>query len=170
MRRIIGVDPGRNLGLSLVVENDNGEIRSPWHMQIKDVPKRSFDHHLFNLSVQMEHEIQVMCKALGEGVIIEALAMEDGYVDQKKSNFIDGYSLLHTYYESKAPIISKGIMPAGSHIIISGESGVGKSLFRSELAIHLALGMHWLGFPINEKHRVAIFQYENPCSLSCFIL
>lgn len=61
------------------------------------------------------------------------------------------------------PIIENGIMPYQSHILIAGESGVGKSLLRLELAIHLAKGYEWLGiFKIPRPRRVLICQWENP--------
>lgn len=63
--------------------------------------------------------------------------------------------------DDHAPIIDVGIMPNNSHILIAGESGVGKSLLRLELAIHLAMGWDWMGFSIPRARTVAIFQYEN---------
>lgn len=59
------------------------------------------------------------------------------------------------------PIISDGIMPYNSHILIAGESGVGKSLLRLELALHLAMGWGWMGFKVPRARSVAIFQFEN---------
>lgn len=63
--------------------------------------------------------------------------------------------------DEHVPIIDKGIMPWNSHILLAGEGGVGKSLFRLELAIHLAMGWNWMGFHIPRARSVAIFQYEN---------
>ena len=61
------------------------------------------------------------------------------------------------------PIIGNGIMPANSHVLIAGESGVGKSLLRLELAIHLAKGWDWLNhFKVTRPRRVLICQWENP--------
>ena len=57
--------------------------------------------------------------------------------------------------------IIESFFPYGSHILIAGEAGVGKSLLRQELSIHLAYGIDWLGLKIPKKHRVAVFQYEN---------
>jgi 5S rRNA maturation endonuclease (ribonuclease M5) len=74
------------------------------------------------------------------------------------------YSLQDLYdlpTEDHIPIIDAGIMPYNSHILIAGESGVGKSLLRLELAIHLAMGWDWMGFHIPRARSVAIFQYEN---------
>lgn len=57
--------------------------------------------------------------------------------------------------------IIEDFFPQGSHILIAGEAGVGKSLLRQELSLHLAYGIDWIGHKIPKKHRVAIFQYEN---------
>lgn len=59
------------------------------------------------------------------------------------------------------PILHAGIMPHNSHILIAGESGVGKSLLRLELALHLAMGWDWMGFHVPRARTVAIFQFEN---------
>lgn len=77
------------------------------------------------------------------------------------SNFTSAEILLSTQFESRPPIIAHGIMPHNSHIIISGESGVGKSLLRLHLALHLITGRPWLGFEIPRPRKVAIFQFEN---------
>jgi RecA-family ATPase len=58
-------------------------------------------------------------------------------------------------------VIGKGFLLHQGHTIISGQSGVGKSLLRTEIALHLAMGIDWLCFPIKESKRVVIFQYEN---------
>jgi KaiC/GvpD/RAD55 family RecA-like ATPase len=63
--------------------------------------------------------------------------------------------------DNHVPIISDGIFPHNSHILIAGESGVGKSLLRLELALHFAMGWDWMGFKIPRARTVAIFQYEN---------
>ena len=63
--------------------------------------------------------------------------------------------------ENHVPIIADGIFPHNSHVLIAGESGVGKSLLRLELALHLAMGWDWQGFKIPRARSVAIFQFEN---------
>jgi hypothetical protein len=62
--------------------------------------------------------------------------------------------------ENHIPVI-EGIMPHNSHILIAGESGVGKSILRLELTLRLAMGWDWLGFKIPKARSIAIFQYEN---------
>jgi 5S rRNA maturation endonuclease (ribonuclease M5) len=63
--------------------------------------------------------------------------------------------------DDHASIIDKGIMPYNSHILLAGEGGVGKSLLRLELALHLAMGWDWMGFHMPKARKIAIFQYEN---------
>jgi hypothetical protein len=63
--------------------------------------------------------------------------------------------------DNHIPIIEKGIMPYNSHILIAGESGVGKSMLRLEIALHLAMGWPWMGFKVPRARSVAIFQFEN---------
>lgn len=92
-------------------------------------------------------------------LLIEQVAVTPTWTPPK--NFFTAGDLLSTSYELKKPIIGKGIMPDNSHIIISGEPGVGKSLLREELALHLVVGWDWLGFEISTARKVAIFQYEN---------
>lgn len=78
------------------------------------------------------------------------------------SNFLDVNELLQLQNDNHIPVIRGGILPYGEHLLIAGASGVGKSLLRLELAIHLAMGWEWLGkFAIPNAHKVAIFQYEN---------
>jgi 5S rRNA maturation endonuclease (ribonuclease M5) len=70
--------------------------------------------------------------------------------------------LLNTEYESKPPIISKGVLHEQDGLLIAGEGGVGKSMLRLELAIHLAMGWPWLDFfEIPRAKKVLIMQYEN---------
>ncbi len=92
-------------------------------------------------------------------LLIEQVALSPPWSPPK--NFFTAGDLLSTSYEQKRPIIAKGIMPDNSHIIFSGESGVGKSLLRLELSLHLIMGWEWLGFEIPTARKVAIFQYEN---------
>jgi 5S rRNA maturation endonuclease (ribonuclease M5) len=78
------------------------------------------------------------------------------------SSFMDVNDLLKLTSNNHVPIMRGGILPAGEHLLIAGASGVGKSLLRLELAIHLAMGWQWLGkFEIPQARSVAIFQYEN---------
>ncbi|RJR35115.1 MAG: hypothetical protein C4576_25500 [Desulfobacteraceae bacterium] len=76
-------------------------------------------------------------------------------------NFFSADDLLATSFEHKPSIIGAGIMPHGSHILIAGETGIGKSLLRMELSLHLLMGWDWLGFKVPMARKVGIFQFEN---------
>lgn len=78
------------------------------------------------------------------------------------SSFLDVNELLKLTSENHVPIIKGGILPYQEHLLIAGASGVGKSLLRLELSIHLAMGWEWLEkFDVPTARSVAIFQYEN---------
>jgi len=77
------------------------------------------------------------------------------------SNFFTAEDLLDRSFERNPPIIGNGILPYGGHGLISGEAGVGKSLLRMELSLHLIMGWEWLGFPVLTARRIAVFQFEN---------
>ncbi len=80
---------------------------------------------------------------------------------EEEPHFFTAEDLLSRSFEKNPPIIAGGIMPYGAHILISGEAGVGKSLLRMELGLHLTLGWEWLGFGISTARRIAVFQFEN---------
>lgn len=78
-----------------------------------------------------------------------------------ESNFISVNELDELKFDYKQPIISDGILPQNERLLIAGEGGVGKSMLRLELALHLAMGWDWLLFEIPKAQKVAIFQFEN---------
>jgi putative DNA primase/helicase len=49
----------------------------------------------------------------------------------------------------------------GATLMISGETGVGKSFYALELAYALASGTDFLGLPVNKPQKVVIIQSEN---------
>lgn len=53
-----------------------------------------------------------------------------------------------------------GLLTADSMVILAGDPGVGKSFFSYSLALSLAAGLPFLGFP-TEPHRVCYFDEEN---------
>jgi len=91
--------------------------------------------------------------------LLEKMAAAPIWTPPKKFFSID--DILDLPREDHLPIIEKGIFPWNSHILIAGESGVGKSLLRLELAIHLAVGWDWKGFHVPKARNVCIFQWEN---------
>jgi KaiC/GvpD/RAD55 family RecA-like ATPase len=78
-----------------------------------------------------------------------------------ESNGLTVEALLQTEFIHKQDIIGSGVLPHNSQLLIAGESGVGKSLLRLEIAIHLVMGWDWLSFKIPTSRKVLIMQYEN---------
>ncbi len=87
------------------------------------------------------------------------------YEIQKNSIIADqvipGDVFLSKIGSQKEDIIGNGILPSGANLMIAGESGEGKSLFRTELAIHLALGWDCWNLDIPKPRKVMIIQFEN---------
>lgn len=78
------------------------------------------------------------------------------------SNAIDVSKLLNTEYDKRPAIISHGVLHENEGLLIAGEGGVGKSMLRLEIALHLAMGWQmWHYFDIPRAKRVLIMQYEN---------
>lgn len=69
--------------------------------------------------------------------------------------------LFATEFQRKNYVIGKGILPVGGCLLLAGESGVGKSMLRNELALHISLGWPFLGMEIPTARSVFIFQFEN---------
>ena len=80
----------------------------------------------------------------------------------KERQYIEADDLLDTMFDKANSVISKGILPEGGGLMLAGESGVGKSILRTEIAIHLAMGWDLYGLPINKARKVLIVQFENP--------
>tara|TARA_Y100000310_G_C20677625_1_gene814017 strand:- start:291 stop:1628 length:1338 start_codon:yes stop_codon:yes gene_type:complete len=78
--------------------------------------------------------------------------------------------LLDTDFPVPDAIIGQGILPEGAMMMIEGESGDGKSMLRTELAIHVATGQPCWGLPIKKARRVFVFQFENTLSEERFRL
>lgn len=73
--------------------------------------------------------------------------------------------MLATKQEKPPVIISRGLLNEGCSMILSGESGVGKSMFRLELAMRLVLGLKMLGIKIPKKRRVLTLTWEGDLSI-----
>jgi KaiC/GvpD/RAD55 family RecA-like ATPase len=69
--------------------------------------------------------------------------------------------LLRKEYPKEQEIIANGVLPKGGGLIVAGESGEGKSVLRSEAAVHLVMGWELWGMEIPTARRVLIFQFEN---------
>ncbi len=89
--------------------------------------------------------------------------LEDSYPDSfaQQNPLISLDELLDMKFPENGDIISGGIWPAATGVIIGGESGDGKSLLINQLSICLAMGWDFLGLKVPAVRRVAIFQAEN---------
>jgi len=70
--------------------------------------------------------------------------------------------LLEQPQEEIKEIITKGILPEGAGLILTGEGGSGKSLLSLEMALRISKGMPIWDFEVPEAKRVLIIQSENP--------
>lgn len=70
--------------------------------------------------------------------------------------------LLAQPQEEIKEIITKGILPEGAGLILTGEGGSGKSLLSLEMALRISKGMPIWDFEIPEAKKVLIIQSENP--------
>jgi hypothetical protein len=83
---------------------------------------------------------------------------------------ISAKAMLDRTYAKEEQIIGRGVLPKGGGLIIAGESGEGKSLIRTQLAVHLAMGWDIWELPISTARRVFIFTFENPESTEAWRL
>lgn len=79
---------------------------------------------------------------------------------EKKKPLMTMDELIKTDFVKKVDVI-KDVLPDGGHLLVAGEAGVGKSILRTELALHIAYGRNWLDLEIPQAKRVAILQWEN---------
>ncbi|MBW2092007.1 MAG: AAA family ATPase, partial [Deltaproteobacteria bacterium] len=79
--------------------------------------------------------------------------------------YVSASQLIKTDFTQETPVVGKGILPDGGGLIIAGESGVGKSMLRLEMAVKLALGYELWGLPVPKPRKVFILQFENPLGI-----
>jgi archaellum biogenesis ATPase FlaH len=69
--------------------------------------------------------------------------------------------LLAMEFPETRELIGGGIWPAGTGLMIAGESGAGKSLLLNQLVLSLAMGWNFIGLKVPTAQRVLVFQAEN---------
>lgn len=127
---------------------------------------------------EVTQRIALACQAPVENISDFLLEAESQIFEVTQSNndnshegrVISAKAMLGRTYVKGQEIISKGVLPRGGGLIIAGESGDGKSLLRTELAIHLAMGWEIWGLEIPTARRVFIFTFENPESTEAYRL
>jgi archaellum biogenesis ATPase FlaH len=79
----------------------------------------------------------------------------------EKTRLISLEELLAMKFPEKSELIGGGIWPAGTGLMIAGESGAGKSLLLNQLVMCLAMGWDFIGLRVPTARRVIVFQAEN---------
>jgi archaellum biogenesis ATPase FlaH len=93
--------------------------------------------------------------------VVNSVARKDARRDDALK-FITGDDLLEMQLNEPPNILSGGILPARGSLIITGDSGVGKSLLALEMALSLSHGLNLWDMKVGKPYRVIIFQAENP--------
>ncbi|MDD2901827.1 MAG: AAA family ATPase [Syntrophales bacterium] len=70
--------------------------------------------------------------------------------------------LLARTLQKPPEIIGEGIFPEGAGMLVTGESGVGKSLLTLEMAVRLSHGIELYGLEVPRPRRILMVQSENP--------
>lgn len=70
--------------------------------------------------------------------------------------------LLSSTIERPPEIIAKGVFMEASGLILTGESGVGKSLLSLEIAVKLSKGLPLWGYDVDKPRKILFIQKENP--------
>jgi len=91
-------------------------------------------------------------------------------VDYTRGQVISASDLLAISFENTPDLIGEGVLPQGGGLILSGESGAGKTMLVLDWSVRLATGMPILGLHVPKPHRVHIQQAENPLMLMQFRL
>jgi len=97
---------------------------------------------------------------LEEGRALTYRLLDEYFMDQEVENPISAESLLRMKFTDQVAIIEEGVLPAETGIILSAEAGIGKSLFRTELAIRLVMGMPILNIQVPQPRNVLILWFE----------
>jgi len=142
-------EPGKKHAQT-VAEHLYGEAKSVKIVQLPDLP----EHGDASDFIEHYHEPSEAARALSN-------LIERAPEWHPSRAFVSAGELLKMSFQHETPVIGRGILPAKAGMIIAGESGVGKSLFRTELAIHLATGVDAWGLEIPEPRRVLVIQSEN---------
>lgn len=152
-------------GLQVVAEKRPEHLS--WALDIADGPSPMISMETSRFRLQRAKAEVGMARAFADGdpqrvarhwAEIEAA---DQRADLPKNAIKPAFQLLTNDYSSTPEIIERGILPKGAGMILAGESGSGKSILRSEMALHLALGWDFLDWPIPKARRVLICQFEN---------
>jgi hypothetical protein len=114
--------------------------------------------------IETAQKIELLANSQGANastVLERAYELLSSIERQAVCSSISADQLLSAEFSSSVPVIGDGILPDGGGMLIAGESGVGKSLARTELAICLSHGKSIWGLPVCKAWRVLVLQFEN---------
>jgi archaellum biogenesis ATPase FlaH len=152
--------------------------RSPWANLWQGVPEGSRDDtaaklagRLLSRGLPPDEVIEILVAwdarnnpPLGDRDLARVVHSIGRKEDRKEAGmkFITGDDLLEIKLNAPKSILSGGILPAGGSLIITGDSGAGKSLLALEMALCLTHGLNLWDMKVPKPFRVIIFQAENP--------
>lgn len=79
----------------------------------------------------------------------------------EKPRLISLEDLVSMNFAERSELIGRGLWPAGTGLMIAGESGAGKSLVLNQLVVSLAMGWNFIGLEVPTARRILVFQAEN---------
>ena len=132
------------------------------HLVLKHAWRREYQKTLLQLH-SLEQDPTARLDDLMTMLNSKLLELEAAYPGNysQKIPLISLEELLSMKFPEKSELIGGGIWPAGTGLMIAGESGAGKSLLLNQLAISLAMGWDFMGLKVPTARRVLVFQAEN---------
>ena len=143
--------PGRDHGLD-VAANLYGVAQSVKILYLPGLPDKG--------------DVSDWIQAGGTGDQLAALVKESSEWEPAQESLnvkiVSADVFLATEIERPSAIIGSGIFMGGSGLILTGESGIGKSLFSIELAVKLSKGLSVWNYGVDKPYKILFIQKENP--------
>ncbi len=157
------LDPLQDKRVYIVPDNDKpGKDHAEQIAGILSFNNIPAEIKILNLDIKPSGDITDFIQERGADAKLDLKKLVDNArIWKPESPFIYAEDLLDMVFENHIPVISRGVLPKGERLLIAGEAGVGKSMLRLELAIHLVMGWDWLGFKIPKAQKVLMLQFEN---------
>jgi hypothetical protein len=143
-----------------LIESSPGSASIKYH--VKEVKEAAIQQ---SLHIAFHRGIDGLKGGESSNKIIGDIALESDRLRnylQKDTDYMGAQELLDKEFEKGTDVIGNGILPNGGGLILAGESGIGKSILRTEIGIHLAMGWELWGLPVTRAWKVLIVQFENP--------
>jgi hypothetical protein len=151
---------------------------NPWAEMWRGVPDGTRNEtaaklsgHLLGRGLQEEEVIEILSvwntqniPPLSDMVIVSTVQSISRKEQEKPTTIgmMPAEYLLSSDIQRPPEIIGKGILMEASGLILTGESGVGKSLLSLELAVKLSKGLPLWGYEVDRPRKIMFIQKENP--------